>query len=349
LVVLHSLTESEDGVLAIEQCLLDKGHQPVRLTGASTSAYRSPLVRYYKKVSIRGLWAFARSGLLFSSHAFFGGLSKARGQQNVLLWHGEVVKPVGALHNDRAIAADVAPVCSEIGQRYRCSEFRLGTDQVPVIGAPRNDRMLRTDRQAVRQALGWASDEAVWLWLPTYRGPVSGGRGGDRVSPAHSFLFDDSSVAMLDSQLVQRKITLVLKPHPLAAIDIADGHHGLRLMRQSEIERSGISLYQMLAAADGLVTDASSVWIDFLLTQRPIIFAFPDIAEYRKRRGLNLEPYEEWAPGPFVYDLQSLGQRLTGFRDGQDPFGDRRSDMLGRFHLYTDDDSSSRLLNLLGL
>ena len=50
-------------------------------------------------------------------------------------------------------------------------------------------------------------------------------------------------------------------------------------------------------AADGLVTDASSVWIDYLLTQRPIIFAFPDIEEYRQRRGLNLAPTPRTAPG----------------------------------------------------
>jgi CDP-glycerol glycerophosphotransferase (TagB/SpsB family) len=85
------------------------------------------------------------------------------------------------------------------------------------------------------------------------------------------------------------------------------------------------------------------------LTQRPIVFAFPDIAEYRQRRGLNLEPYEEWAPGPFVYDLPSLAQRLSTFREGNDPFVDRRFEMLGRFHRYADADSGNRLLNLLAL
>ena len=348
LVVLQSLTESEDGVQAVERRLLARGHSPIRLTDVKTSAYRSPSVRYYRKLSIRGLWSFARSGVLITSHALFGGLSKAAGQQNVLLWHGEVVKPVGKLHNDRALAADLAPVCSELGQGYRCAEFRLQPEQVPVIGAPRNDRMLQADRRAVRRRLGWSEQDAVWLWLPTYRGALSGGRGGDTVPSSNGLPFDDASLGYLTERLASAKITLVLKPHPMASVNVGEAREGLHVVRQHQIENSGTSLYEMLAAADGLVTDASSVWIDYLLTKRPIIFAFPDIEEYRQRRGLNLEPYEDWAPGPIARDGDTLVRLMTEFRAGQDRYAKHRSEMLTRFHQYRDAGSADRLLDLLG-
>jgi hypothetical protein len=349
LVVVQSLTESEDGAQAVEQRLLERGHSPIRLTDATTSAYRSPLVRYYRKLSIRGLWSFARSGVLISSHALFGGLSKVAGQRNVLLWHGEVVKPVGALHNDRALAADLAPVCSEVGRGYRCAEFRLQPEQVPVIGAPRNDRMLQADRRAVRRNLGWSEQDAIWLWLPTYRGALSGGRGGDTVPSSNGLPFDDASLSYLTQRLASANITLVLKPHPMASVNVGDAREGLQVVRQHQIEYSGTSLYEMLAAADGLVTDASSVWIDYLLTLRPIIFAFPDIEEYRKRRGLNLEPYEDWAPGPIARDCDTLVRLMTEIRAGQDRYARHRSEMLTRFHHYRDARSADRLLDLLGL
>jgi CDP-glycerol glycerophosphotransferase len=349
LIVVQSLTESEDGVQAVEQRLLQRGHSPVHLTNARTSAYRSPSVRYFRKLSLRGLWTFARSGVVITTHALFGGLTKAAGQRNVLLWHGEVVKPVGTLHNDRALAADLAPVCSEIGRRYRCAEFRLKPEQVPVIGAPRNDRMLAADHRAVRERLGWSEEDAVWMWLPTYRGSLPGGRGGDTARSSSGLPFDNASLSYLSERLVSTKITLVLKPHPMASVDITDRRKGLRVLRQQEIEDSGTSLYEMLAAADGLVTDASSVWIDYLLTQRPIIFAFPDIEEYRQRRGLNLEPYEDWAPGPIALDCDSLVELLTNFQAGQDDYASRRSQMLARLHHYQDAGSADRLLDLLGL
>jgi CDP-glycerol glycerophosphotransferase len=348
LIVVQSLTESEDGVQAVEQRLLRRGHSPVRLTDVGTSAYRSPSVRYFRKLSLQGLWTFARSGVVITSHALFGGLTKAPGQRNVLLWHGEVVKPVGALHNDRAFAADLAPVCSEIGRRYRCAEFHLKPEQVPVIGAPRNDRMLAADRRAVRRRLGWREEDTVWLWLPTYRGPLPGGRGGDSVRSSNGLPFDNASLNNLGERLASAKITLVLKPHPMAVVDIGDRRQGLHVVRQQDIEDSGTSLYEMLAAVDGLVTDASSVWIDYLLTQRPIIFAFPDIDDYRQGRGLNLEPYEDWAPGPIARDGDTLVRLMTDFRAGQDRYVRRRSEMLSKFHAYRDAGSADRLLDLLG-
>jgi CDP-glycerol glycerophosphotransferase (TagB/SpsB family) len=307
------------------------------------------MVRYCKKLSIRGLWFFARSGVLFTSHALFGGLAKAGRQRNVLIWHGEVVKPVGLLNNDRAIAADIAPVCSEIGRTYRCAEFGLRPDQVPVIGAPRNDRMLLANRLAVRRALGWDDGESIWLWLPTYRGALPSGRGGDRVASSNRLPFDEASLSYLGEELARAELTLVLKPHPFASFPFPKSRGGLRLMHQSEIEDSAISLYQILAAADGLVTDVSSVWIDYLLTQRPIIFAFPDIEEYRRRRGLNLEPYEDWVPGPIAHNCRSLVQDLTNFSRGSDAYATRRAQMLQRFHLHQDAGSADRLLDVLGL
>ena len=91
-----------------------------------------------------------------------------------------------------------------------------------------------------------------------------------------------------DEQLAAHNITLVLKPHPLAPIDLPVEGKGLRVLRQSDVEVSGVSLYEVLAAVDGLVTDASSVWIDYLLVGRPVIFVFPDMEQYRSQRGLNL-------------------------------------------------------------
>jgi CDP-glycerol glycerophosphotransferase (TagB/SpsB family) len=209
--------------------------------------------------------------------------------------------------------------------------------------------MLRADRTAVRRSLKWNDKDAYWLWLPTYRGALPGGRGGDTVGSPNGLPFDQASLKALDEQLALHRITLVLKPHPLASVHLLDHGHGLRVIRQPEIESSGISLYQMLAAADGLVTDASSVWIDYLLTQRPIIFAFPDLEEYRQRRGLNLEPYEDWAPGPIAHDYPSLVTFLRDFSLGSDPYVKRRSDRLRQLHLHDDASSADRLLDLLGL
>jgi CDP-glycerol glycerophosphotransferase (TagB/SpsB family) len=253
------------------------------------------------------------------------------------------------LHKEQPVAADVAPVCSDIGRKYRCAEFALDPLHVPVIGAPRNDRLLSANRDDVRRRLGWEQKDSIWLWLPTYRSANSGRQGGSNADSINRLPFDDEAIEHLDEQLAAHNVTLVLKPHPLAPVDLKERGKGVRVLRQSDVEISGVSLYEVLAAVDGLVTDASSVWIDYLLVRRPIIFAFPDIEQYRARRGLNLEPYECWAPGPFAHDVQSLVYHLTTFTNGMDEYAPQREEMLHTFHRYTDASSTDRLLDLLGL
>lgn len=294
------------------------------------------------------MWSFARAGTVFTSHALYGGQSSPPNQQLVLFWHGEgVVKPVGLLDGDPPVHADVAPVCSQVGRAFRCAEFGLHPMQVPVLGAPRNDRMLSASRDDVRKRMGW-TEQPRWLWLPTYRSAVRGGLRTDVSSP-NGLPFDDDALRRLDRGLAERGISVILKPHPLSDQSLPADLEHLQILGQKQLDRSGVSLYELLGATDGLVTDVSSVWLDYLLTQRPIVFAFPDVDAYRSSRGINLEPYEEWVPGPMAMDVESLLAHLVSFTTGTDDYEARRGEMLRRFQRFTDAHSADRLLDAVNL
>ena len=122
-----------------------------------------------------------------------------------------------------------------------------------------------------------------------------------------------------------------------------------RVLTQDEMEDLGLTMYTMLPAFDGLVTDVSSVWVDYLLLDKPMVFAFPDIQDYRDGRGLSIEPYEDWVPGPFVRDIDGLIAALADLVDGRDPMAGERQLARLRFHQYHDDRSAARLLDGLGI
>jgi hypothetical protein len=348
--VVYGLPASEDGALAVQAALVARGLRTVRLTDeAGGPGFRNAGVAYRPKRSLRGVWSVARAGVVLTSHALYGGLRGGPGQRMVLLWHGEVVKPVGLLDGDRGVPADVAPVCSPLGRAFRCAEFGLQPAQVPVVGAPRNDRMLRADAATVRRRLGWRSEDPTWLWLPTYREAVRGARRQDGRTWGNGLPFDAPALRVLDSLLAARDLTMVVKAHPLAEQDITGGYQNLRVLSQRDLEQRGVSLYEVLAAVDGLVTDVSSVWLDYLLTERPIVFAFPDLEEYARNRGLNLEPYKDWVPGPLVTDVEALADQLGRVTRGDDPYREQRHAARLRFHRHHDARSTERLLDLLGL
>ena len=350
-IVVHGLDESEDGSLAVLAALRRRAVSPVRLTnGVAASGFRLEGVRYRSKYTLAGFWSFARADVVITSQALYGGLGGGARQQTVLLWHGELVKPVGLLNDDRALAADIAPVCSPLARVYRIAEFGLDPGHVPVIGSPRNDRLTAADRTAVRERLGWPTGQPTWLWLPTYRTAVRGERRRDGQERWRGLPYAVADLDRLDRMLAARGLTVVLKPHPLAEQGLQPQEPGaLRMLSQADLERLGVSLYELMAAADGLVTDASSAWVDFLLVDKPLIFAFPDLEQYRADRGLNLEPYEDWVPGPIVADVSDLVEQISTTTAGADPYAGRRRRALRSFHQFRDDGSADRLLDLLGI
>ena len=64
--------------------------------------------------------------------------------------------------------------------------------------------------------------------------------------------------------------------------------------------------YDFLNVVDVLITDYSSIYFDYLLLNRPIIFHMPDLEEYQKKRGFILDPLDEWTPGDMSTTIVNL-------------------------------------------
>ena len=72
------------------------------------------------------------------------------------------------------------------------------------------------------------------------------------------------------------------------------------------LARAGIGLYGLLGRSSGLVTDYSSVWVDYLLLDRPLAFLVPDLVTYT--RALVPADVLEWLPGELVGDDEPFGE-----------------------------------------
>lgn len=63
-------------------------------------------------------------------------------------------------------------------------------------------------------------------------------------------------------------------------------------------------LHAYLGLCDVLITDYSSVALDFLLTRRPVVYFMPDLQHYTRKRGLAVDPSS--LPGILTRDSESL-------------------------------------------
>ena len=69
--------------------------------------------------------------------------------------------------------------------------------------------------------------------------------------------------------------------------------------------------YVFLKLADVLITDYSSIYFDYLLLNRPIIFFAYDLKEYLKDSREMYFDYDEFTPGEKVWDYQGLKNSIV--------------------------------------
>jgi len=356
-IVIHSVPDFEDGALAVLDELLARGYEPLILLekplphDANVSDLVERGVTFAEKNSTRGRLHYLTAEIVFTTHGPFRAHSPAGNQRVVYLGHGEpLAKGAGYWIGDEAVRATVAIASTTIGRAFRCAQQGLRPEQVLLVGAPRNDRLLRSDRELMRRAIGDLLPDqttTLFVWLPTFRRNVVGALDG--IDRGTAMPLDPEGLQRIDRWLAAHRAAILVKPHPLSRSYPAGAFERIRTIDEAALRDARLSLCSILAAADCLITDASSVWVDFLLLGRPLICCFPDLDEYRSTRGLNLEPYEAWFPGPFVADADGLLAELARVASGADPYAEKREWLTRALHFHRDGKASPRLLDALGL
>jgi len=102
-----------------------------------------------------------------------------------------------------------------------------------------------------------------------------------------------------------------------------------------------------LGYSDLLITDYSSVYFDYLLIDKPVIFVPTDIEEYSQKRGFLLEPYDFWTPGPKVYNQDNLLNSILANLNEPNKYKKERNLINSMINYYKDNKSSERVWNLI--
>ncbi|HZU59667.1 MAG TPA: CDP-glycerol glycerophosphotransferase family protein [Solirubrobacteraceae bacterium] len=358
-VVVHSRPDLEDGALAIVQELSARGYAPILLceqtpNREAASQVQLPAVVMVSKNSLRGRYHFLTAGVVITTHNPYRIHRHPAGQLILNIWHGEpLAKPVGILAGERPVNCTCTTALSRLGQAFRCLEFGLPAHRVLVTGAPRNDRLIRAERGSTRRAASVGEADLLLVWLPTFRSRAQAvgapAPRADGTPFAGSVPLDADELGRVDRWLGENRGTLLVKPHPLAHAPPLVGYEHIWSIDLPWLWSRHLTLYTLLRGVDCLITDVSSVWIDFLLTDRPMAFFFPDIQRYREARGFNLEPYEDWIPGPLLTQCDGLLDELALLADGQDRFAENRRTLKARLHRYQDAGSARRVLDAVGL
>jgi len=219
-------------------------------------------------------------------------------------------------------------------------EWKVKKTKFFITGYPRNDIFFRESKGAeigvslnlkekLRQLRQNGTKNFV-LYMPTFR------RGSLNFE-----LEKIINVSQLSLLMKQQKAHFFIKLHPKF------GRKKIKPIESDYITFIDESdLHCLLKEFNLLITDYSSIFVDFLLLEKPIVFFPYDLENYRKKEGFALD-YEKYTPGPKVFNWQELLQSIKKFLQGEDEFEKEREKIKNLYHQYTDGKSSERITNIL--
>jgi len=260
------------------------------------------------KYSFRGVWSYVRARYVFETHGLFPLIKLTQHEdKHICLWHGMPLKALGAtIGMTSSPNSDYTIASSEIFCKIMAEAFAKPCEKVLISGQPRCDLLFEKSEYLVRIGFDKSKYRSVGIWLPTYRKSIYGDiREDGAYKEGYVSIISISDLTKLDDYLEQIGGYLFIKLHIMDILqrETFPDLHNIKIIKQKDFNDQ---LYPLLGECDYLLTDYSSVFVDYEILQRPIGFVMDDIDEYRNSRGLNFSNLNQVLPGPIIEDFESL-------------------------------------------
>ena len=304
-------------------------------------------VQIVSKRSLRGMWVFVRAKYVFFTHGFYTGVSLPKTQIRVNLWHGMPLKAIGYLNDNGDVSTiphfTYTIATSEVFQKIMSKVFQIDKSRVLITGQPRYDFLNGKYNCLERLGINKEQFKKIIFWAPTYRTSIDG-----RIVDGDNSI-DTSVLKKLNLFAAKKGICIVIKLHPMDSLNrkYFETFTHLKVIKNDDMLHSSCQLFALLGEVDILVTDFSSIYIDFLLLERPIVFYINDLEQYRVKRGFAVDNPLEWMPGEKVQSINKLQEVLSKILDGNDRYFKDRRKLATTFHRYKND-FSKRVLEGIG-
>lgn len=335
---------------------INKYHPEISCVWLSNNQSTIDLVR---NLGFEAYYTYSLKGYLLSSRAIVSVVSTSFEDVNKYIpikyiintWHGIPLKKIlyddkiNNSHKDtrksiilrsifpfRKILSDYSVIIasSESEAINLSSAFNKPINNISICGLPRNDVFNKCDQPTNNNKI---------IYMPTHRGE----------GKFDIYNLFETELLFINSELLRLGIDLYVKLHfyhcNIKQCDLSNIH----FISDDEINQD---IYSILNSFDMLITDYSSVYFDFLLSGRPIIFAPFDLDDYLSSDREMYFDYNEVTPGPKCRNWHEVMEWISNFKNNPDLFALDRKLLKDLFHVYQDGSSCERVykeaLRLIG-
>ncbi len=271
---------------------------------------------------------------------------------SIYLNHGtplKKVKNIKLISDDVDYALCASPFCIDITE----DQLHLKKKQLICIGNPRDDTLFLTDRKIKQSKLGYKNNEKIIIWLPTFRQNVTTKRKDSNfIFPLGiPIIYNESQLNQLNKLLKEKNIVILLKPHPVQDLSIINSKKlsNIQVINDNDLMKKDIELLELFAITDGLITDYSSVYFEYLLTNKPIAFTLDDYKEYSLSKGFVFDNPLKYMAGDKIYKFNDMKKFINNIASNIDNYYEERQKMNNLFNQYQDSNSCQRFIDYFNI
>jgi len=270
--------------------------------------------------------------------------SLSEDQISIQLWHGIPLKHLREYEHEYTYFVTPSRKLEKVFKKVFKASCFLN------LGYPRNDIFFRKELpedliNVDTENFYYVRDQKkqgkkVILYAPTYREITIEGKHEDVID-----------YEKMETFLQKKNLLLLLKFHPFVGLKkepfVKSQQETLAQGKRIRLLSPNKDIYPILKYVDILITDYSSIYGDFLLLNRPVIFFPYDINNYVKGRGKFLLNYNLYTPGEKVYTFDELIDALEKILKGLDGYKDKREKISKVFFDHKDGFSCRRIANFI--
>ena len=237
--------------------------------------------------------------------------------------------------NKRVSLDDLYIAPSEEVQSKWATAFRVSPQKIKITGYPRTDVLFAQDKPKVpiTDLLDNLKETfTLAIYMPTHR------QGGET---SLAYLLND--LKSVNSRLAELHVILLVKAHRfhLGEVRLLDRSlSNVLFVKDEDIDQD---IYTILSETDLLITDYSSVYFDYLLLNKPIIFAPFDLDTYTANERPLYYNYADVTPGPKARNWDEVIECIEAIVRESDVYEEQRLKVGSTFNAYHDGNSSQRV------
>ncbi|MEC1752695.1 CDP-glycerol glycerophosphotransferase family protein [Bacillus mojavensis] len=308
-----------------------------------------PNVEFVKRNSPKYLKYLATAKYLINNSTFQSFFIPKEEQIYINTWHGTPLKSMGfdipgnPSHSQNVLrnflSADYLLSPNEHTTKMFVDSYKLNgiyNGEIIEEGYPRIDLTFNTDEKLFKESLRDMgikfTNKEVILYAPTWK--------GTNVSKVKNDVFQIIADMKELEKNIGHKYNILIKVHPYLYNEASKFEELNGLLVPDFVDTN-----QLLSVTDILITDYSSIFFDYLITDKPILFYMWDADDYNEQRGQYFRNDE--LPGPILYNIKEVENAINNINNIIPEFEQKYIDFKKNFTNHEDGKVTERIVEYI--